>query len=164
MAQYQVGYHFTLRDVDGASSVHTIHDGKVSDATTLAQLATHLAALTTDLQAVTNAKIVQTSFSVLNTVLAGVGTDAEFPLVSQRAVLHFSNAGGSRAIFAIPAPKEVIFKSPPSDDIVDPAQADMATFISEFIADAADANAAPYTFQGGALSSRARTRRRSIHT
>jgi hypothetical protein len=164
MANYALSYNMTFRDVDGQSTTLRVHNDHVADTQTYAATATTLASLSAAVAATTNAKLVQTSFTVLVTEASGVGTDAEFPLVSQKAVLHFSNAQGSRASLGIPAPKEAGFKAPPSDDIVDPAETNMAALIAAFIADAADAANNAYLFQGGALSSRHRSRRRSIHT
>jgi hypothetical protein len=164
MAAYLVVFHFTLRDIDGISSTVSVADHGVDDATTMAQLATDSDTIGTPLQAASNAKVVQRSVTFLRDAAQGVGTDAEFPLVSQKAVFHFSNAQGSRASLSVPAPKEAMFKAPPADDIIDPAQALSAALITAVESVATDEGLNSLNlFQGGALSSHARSRRRSIH-
>lgn len=165
MARVKLSYVYVVRDVDGQNANIRLNFDSNNDTGTLASVKTISDAFNPLLAAVTNGKIVQRSAVLLIDEAQGVGTDAEFPLVSQKAVLHFSNAQGSRATLSIPAPKEAIFKAPPSDDIVDPAQADVAALITLFQTDSSDVgNFALNLFQGGALSSRHRSRRRSIHT
>lgn len=165
MANYQVAYHLTFRDIDGAVAVTTGHNGHVADATTMAQLATHLASFAAAVQGASNGLVVQTSVSFLVTEITGVGADAQFPLTSQKAVLRYANAAGARAQVAIPAPKEIIFRSPPSDDIVDSGQALVTAITASVAADLGDlAGGTLNVFAGGALTSHHRSRRRNIRT
>jgi hypothetical protein len=165
MANYTVGYHYTMRDVDGNSIVSSAYDKKEGDTATIANLVSASNAFGALVSPLTNAKVVQASVSILVLEAQGVGTDAEFPLVSQQAALNFSNSVGSRGRFTIPAPKESMFRAPPSDDIVDPTNADVAAFIAGYEAAFRDAGGTFLNlFQGGALHSRRRSRRRSIHS
>jgi hypothetical protein len=165
MAAFKTTYHFTLRDVDGNSSTSSLSNDALPDVTTLAAAKAVSDAINGVLAPITNAKVVRRSLTVIFDEAQGVGADAEFPLVSQKAVLHFSNAAGSNASFSIPAPKEADFRAPPSDDIIDPTNGAVAAFIAEYEGDAKDAGANLLNlFQGGALSSRRRSRRRSIHS
>lgn len=168
MATYRVGYHFTVRDVDGSAATITVHQGAVSDATTVAVLATNSDTINATIPGITNAKVTKRTVSFDRDEAQGVGVDAEFPLVSQKATLQFGNAAGSNGRLSIPAPLESIFRAPPSDDIVDPGSAGIVALLAALtgggglIRDAAGNTL--NLFLGGSLSSRRRTRRRSIRS
>lgn len=165
LAKFRIYQSVTLRDVDGQSATTGYHTELSAADATATNMEAGSDSFNTVLAATTNAKVVQRSAHIRFDEAQGVGTDGEFPLVSQKALLHFSNAQGSRSSLSIPAPLEAIFRSPPSDDIVDPANAAVAAVIAFIVANASDVGSNLYNlFQGGALASHRRSRRRSIHS
>lgn len=165
MANFKVIYVFTVTDVDGHQSNVSISGGPTGDTNTLAALKTNSDTVNTALAAVTNGKVTRRSLAVTLDEAQGVGTDAEFPNIEQRASAVFANAEGSKAILHVPAPVEAIFRSPPVDDIVDPNNALMSAFITAVQGVARDQGANPLNlFLGGAMSTRRRARRVSIRS
>jgi len=163
MANYKVTHNLTVTDADGHPSTCSFSVGAVGDTTTVAQLATSNGAINTVLEPLTNGKVTKRSVSILLDEAQGVGTDAAYPDIEQKAVLVFGNNHGSKALFHVPAPKAAIFQAPPVADLVDLTNSDVAAFVTAYEAQARDAGANPYNLcLGGSLSSRRRARRISI--
>jgi hypothetical protein len=163
MANYKAVHSITVTDADGHASTCSFSVGALGDTTTVAQLATSNAAINTVLAPLTNGKVTRRSVSILLDEAQGVGTDAAYPDIEQKAVLTFANAKGSKALFHIPAPVAAIFQAPPVADIVDLTNADVAAFLAAYEGQARDAGANPYNLcLGGSLSSRRRARLISI--
>lgn len=163
MASYSIRHLITTTDADGHQSTTAVHVGEIGDTTTVAQLATSNAALGTAFDPLTNAKVTRRSVAILLDEAQGVGTDAAYPDIEQKAVLTFGNNQGSHASVHVPAPVAAIFQAPPMADLVDPTNEAVAAFITEFEAQARDNGShAMNLYLGGSLQSRRRARRISI--
>lgn len=163
MADYKVVYTYTFTDVDGHSVTTSVSGGPTGDTNMLSDLATNSSALVASISALTNAKLTKRGLSVLLDSAQGVGTDAEYPVVEQKASMVYGNNKGSKSILHIPAPKLAMFKAAPERDIVDSSAAIVTTFntaVEALLRDQGDN--ALNLFLGGSLSSRRRARRVSI--
>lgn len=165
MASYKVTYSYTFTDVDGHSVTTTISGGPTGDANMISDLATNSAGLVASISALTNAKLTNRSVHIEVDKAQGVGTDAEYPVVEQKASMVYANNLGSKAVLHIPAPKLAMFKSPPERDIVDSSAGIVTAFNTAVEALARDQGAnALNLFLGGSLSGRRRARRVSIRS
>lgn len=134
MASFTVHYEYTFTDADGHKGTVRMPSGNVVDTVTIATLNTRSTTLGTDLQALSNAKVTGRSVHVLLDKAQGVGTDAPFADIEDKASLQFANAFGSKGVFAIPAPLDAIFLAPPTDDVVNRSNALVQTLLTDMIA------------------------------
>src|SRR5258707_671652 len=95
MADFKIAYNYTLVDADGNLGKVVIHS-VVGDAALVSQSVTDLNALGTPLAALTNAKVAGTSYTVQVDAAQGLGTDAPYAGIEDKARLSFRNAFGSK--------------------------------------------------------------------
>ncbi len=142
MADFKIAYNYTLVDADGNLGKVVIHS-VVGDAALVSQSVTDLNALGTPLAALTNAKVAGTSYTVQVDAAQGLGTDAPYAGIEDKARLSFRNAFGSKISVSIPAPKDAIFLPPPADDVVNMANALVIAFHTAVTANVVDAASNP---------------------
>lgn len=139
MATIEYVYHFTFADADGNIGHCNIRTFNVDT-----QLASDMRAISDSLNValapLSNAKIVNRSVTVQFDRAQGIGVDAEFPGIEDKAKLTFTNALGSKGAISVPAPKEVIFLPPPADDVVNMANALVIAFHTQWTTDVFDAS------------------------
>lgn len=163
MANYKVVYTFTFTDVDGHVATTAISGGPSGDTNMISDLATNSSGLVASISALTNAKLTRRGISIELDSAQGVGTDAEYPVVEQKASLVYLNNKGSKSVLHIPAPKLAMFKAAPERDIVDSSASIVTTFNTAVEGVLRDQGATALNlFGGGSLSSRRRSRKVAI--
>ena len=165
MAVYEWTYHLQLTDANGNRAQMSVPGGTVSDATTMAQLATDMASLITALGApgtITNAKVTSQTVSFLISKANPTGAvDAEYSGVEDGARMNFLNSVGGKGILTVPAPIAAVFASVPNEDTVDTG-GPVAPLITWYEAHAQGNGAALNIYNGGVKIGR-HARRRAQH-
>lgn len=165
MANYEWTYHLQLTDANGNRASMTVPGGMVSDATTLAQLATDMAGLITALGVpgtITNAKVTSQSASFLiSKANPGGAIDAEYSGVEDGARMNFLNSVGGKGILTVPAPVAAVFATVPNEDTVDTG-GPVAALITWYEAHAIGNGSALNVYNGGVKVGR-HARRRAQH-
>jgi hypothetical protein len=152
MANYETRFVLTLTDANGNSAKMEAPSGLISDATTMAQLATGINGMITAVGApgtITNAKVTSAVVTILIEKANATGAvDAQFSGVEDGARLNFLNSSGGRGSSTIPAPIPAVFGAAPNQDVVDPAGA-AAAYIAWYTAHVNDQTALLNVYNGG---------------
>ncbi len=161
MASYEIYYEYQITDING-DSAQTRMVSVNADTATLAGLATTAAATGALIAPLTNGKITSTGIHVVLTraqISAGTApppADLKYPSVTDGARLAFGSTAGPARSVTIPAPVEAVFKT--GTLTVNPAQSDVAAFITQMEAFTGVGGAANL-YEGGVKTGRHARRR-----